>query len=85
MGESPTQSDLLTVPEAAQLLRMKPSTMRDWIFKKRVPYVKYSRRVFLRRTDIEALISENIVRASGVRQKQPTLRVNDGGLNNEYH
>ena len=58
-------SDLLTLPEASALLRLKVSTLRAWILRRRIPYVKFSRRVFLRKADVEALISSSIIPAKG--------------------
>lgn len=56
-------SDLMTVAESAALLRLKPSTVRAWILEKRIPYVKLGGRVFLRRSDCEALIAASLVPA----------------------
>ena len=64
MANVTLESGLLTVAEAAQLLRLKPSTIRDWILKRRIPFVKISRRVFLRRADIEGLIASSVVPAT---------------------
>jgi excisionase family DNA binding protein len=64
MAEFSRESDLLTVEETAHLLRLKPSTIRDWILKRRIPFVKFSRRVFIRRIDVEALIASSVVPAS---------------------
>lgn len=55
--------DLLDVEEGAGFLRVKPTTIRAWILQSRVPYVKLGRRVFLRRQDLEKLISDSIVPA----------------------
>ena len=57
--------ELLTLPEAAERLRLKPSTLRAWILKRRIPYVKLGSRVFIRRSDIEALITRSIVPTTG--------------------
>lgn len=55
-------SQLLTVPETAVLLRLKPSTIRSWVCKKRIPYVKLGGRVVrIRRQDAEALIKASLV------------------------
>lgn len=55
-------SDLLNVPEAATLLRLKPSTIRSWVCQKRIPYVKLGGRlVRFRRSDLEALIAGSVV------------------------
>jgi excisionase family DNA binding protein len=56
-------SDLLDVEEGAAFCHVKTSTMRDWILKAKIPYVKLGRRVFLRRQDLEKLIAESIVPA----------------------
>ena len=58
-------TDLLTISEASEMLRLRPSTLRAWILRRRIPYVKFSRRVFLRRADVEALISSSIIPAEG--------------------
>lgn len=55
--------DLLTVPESAIFLRLRPSTIRSWILHRRVPYVKLGGRVCIRRADLEALIEQSVVQA----------------------
>ena len=57
-------SELLTIEEASDLLRLRPSTVRAWILHRRVPYVKFSRRVFLRRGDVERLITQGLIPAA---------------------
>jgi excisionase family DNA binding protein len=57
------QPELLTVPETAAVLRLRPSTIRSWILKRTMPYVKIGRRVFLRRADLDALVTASIVPA----------------------
>jgi len=57
-------SDLLTVKEAADLLRLKVSTIRAWVLQRRIPFVKLGgKRVLFRRTDLEALVTASIVPA----------------------
>jgi excisionase family DNA binding protein len=57
-------SDLLTVKEAADLLRLQVSTIRAWVLKRRVPFVKLGgKRVFFRRVDLEQLIAASVVPA----------------------
>jgi excisionase family DNA binding protein len=55
------ESELLTVPEAAAFLRLKPSTIRAWVSQRRIPFVKLGRLVRIRRADAEALISSRLV------------------------
>jgi excisionase family DNA binding protein len=57
-------NELLTLPEAASLLRLKTSTLRAWVLRRKIPYVKVSRLVRVRRAAVEALIAENVVPAS---------------------
>jgi excisionase family DNA binding protein len=55
--------DLLTVPEAAAALRLKPSTMRAWILQRRIQYAKLGGKVLLRRCDLERLLATSLVPA----------------------
>jgi len=64
---SPHDTELLTIAEAADLLRLRPSTLRSWILKRRIPFVKLGSRVFIRRSDCEALIAASVVPAQGDR------------------
>jgi excisionase family DNA binding protein len=57
------ENSLLTVAEAASLLRLRPSTMRAWVLRRKIPYVKVGRLVRLRRADVEALIAASLVPA----------------------
>jgi excisionase family DNA binding protein len=54
-------SELLTIAEAAGLLRLKPSTLRAWILRRKLPYCKVGRLVRIRRTDVDALIAASFV------------------------
>lgn len=54
---------LLTLPEAVPMLRVKVSTLRSWVLHRKIPYVKLGGRVFLRRSDLEALIAASVVPA----------------------
>jgi excisionase family DNA binding protein len=63
---------LLTVPETAALLRLKPSTVRAWVLRRKIPYVKVGRLVRLRRADVDALIEASVVRARSAADQEPT-------------
>jgi excisionase family DNA binding protein len=59
-----SRSDLLTVTEAASMLRLQISTIRSWVLKRQVPFVKLGgKRVFFRRSDLEALVAASVVPA----------------------
>jgi excisionase family DNA binding protein len=57
------ENELLTVSEFAILLRLKPSTVRAWILHRKIAHVKLGGRVFLRKSDCDALIARSIVPA----------------------
>ncbi len=59
--EAEPEQQLLLVPEAAKLLRVKPSTIRAWILKRRIQFVKIGGRVCVRRSDLDALILAGVV------------------------
>ncbi len=59
-------SGLLTLAEAAALLRLRVSTLRAWVLRRRIPYVKVGRLVRIRRSDVEALIEASMVPAREV-------------------
>jgi excisionase family DNA binding protein len=54
-------SELLTVPEVASLLRLQPSTIRAWVSQRRIPFVKLGRLVRIRRQDAEAFVLSRLV------------------------
>jgi excisionase family DNA binding protein len=59
----PDLPPLLTVCEAAAALRVKTSTMRAWILKRRIPKQKSGGKVLLRRCDLEEFLSRGFVPA----------------------
>jgi excisionase family DNA binding protein len=64
-----TETDLLTVEQAAALLALKVSTIRAWILRRRIPFVKLGRRaVRLRRGDLHAMIDVGAVPAKPDRE-----------------
>ena len=61
-------TELLTVPEVATLLRVRVSTVRSWVLHKRIPYVKCGRILF-ERVAIEQWIKARVVSAQEVGTK----------------
>jgi len=53
--------ELLTVSEAAKLLRVQTSTVRSWVLQRRIPFVKLGRLVRIRQADCMALINASLV------------------------
>jgi excisionase family DNA binding protein len=55
-------SDLVTIKEAALMLRLQVSTIRAWVLHRRVPFVKLGgKRVLFLRSDLEKLIASSVV------------------------
>ena len=54
---------LLTLPEAAAVLRLKVSTLRAWLLRRRIPYCKVGRLVRIRRADVDSLVAGSVVPA----------------------
>ena len=50
---------MLTVDQAAGQLGLKPSTLRAWVMKRRISYVKIGRAVRVPEKEIDRLIREN--------------------------
>lgn len=57
----PTQTlePLLSISEAARILAVSPATLRTWIHRKRIPYVKMGRRVGFHPDTIRNFIAQN--------------------------
>lgn len=62
MRPDPTPQ-LLTVREAATLLKIQPDTLRHWLCDRRLPFVKVGGRTMLKRHDLEAFIEAQTVPA----------------------
>ena len=74
-------SNLVSVEEAAEILRLKPSTVRAWVLHRRIPYVKLGRRVLFRRADLEALIARSVVPAPAENPTETKQKVNSDANN----
>jgi excisionase family DNA binding protein len=60
---------LLRLPEAARRLGLKPATLRSWVMRRRVRFVRLSARAIrFRAEDIERIISDCEVPAREERQ-----------------
>jgi len=54
-------ADLRTIDEAAQRLRLKPKTVRRWVFLRKVSYVKVGASVRIPEAEIRRIIEEGTV------------------------
>lgn len=53
-------NERFTVPEAAAYLRLSLHTVRGWISQRRIPHIKLSRRVFIRKSDLDKILEDSI-------------------------
>jgi excisionase family DNA binding protein len=60
-----TLEPLLDVPTAAKILGLSIDTIRLWVSKKRIEYVKLGSRVMFRPESIRALINSSVREAKG--------------------
>ena len=54
-----TLEPLLSINEVARILAVSPATIRTWIHRKRIPYVKMGRRVGFHPDTIRTFIAKN--------------------------
>jgi excisionase family DNA binding protein len=64
------ENDLLTLAEAARLLRLKISTLRAWRLQRKIAFCKIGGRVVIRRVDIERFISAGLIPAKARAEKK---------------
>jgi len=55
---------LLTMREAAKMLRIQLSTLRAWRLRRILPFVKLSGRLLVRQADLEAFIAASVTPAA---------------------
>jgi excisionase family DNA binding protein len=80
---SMADNGLLTITEASAMLRLRPSTLRAWILRRKLAYCKVGRLVRIKRADVEALITASIVPAreeSGSGYSRSNGRLNGSEL-----
>jgi excisionase family DNA binding protein len=62
----------LTVAEVAEMLKLNPQTVRNWIDQGRMPALRVGRRVRIRRSDLERVLDESATAPqSGSRDAGP--------------
>ena len=60
-----TTATLLTIPQAAERLALKASTLRAWIAQRRIGIVRLGRAIRIPLEEIERLIAEGTIPAKG--------------------
>jgi len=66
--EKSTRRGLLTVADVSQALNLKPSTVRQWVWQRKIAYLKVGRCVRFRPEVIEQLIAQGEVPPRRERQ-----------------
>ncbi len=66
----PTTSELLSVEEAAAFLNLKSSTIREWVYVRRIPFVKLGARVMFTRSCLEQIIAASTVPANPIKRRK---------------
>lgn len=61
---------LLTIAEASERLGLKPSTMRFWIWTRKIEHVKVGRAVRVREDTIQAVIERGTIPARHSQQRR---------------
>lgn len=56
-------SKLLTVEEFADAVGLSPKTIRQWVWMRRVPYVRVGRAIRFRRETVEEILNRGTVPA----------------------
>ena len=69
-GNRTTDDRLLDVNEAAAILAVRPATLYQWAYQRRIPVVKLMGRALrFRESDLQKLIAEGIRPALGRRER----------------
>lgn len=57
----PELEELLRIPQAARVLGIRPKTLRDWVWRRKVTFVKVGKSVAFRPSDLRDFIEKNVV------------------------
>lgn len=49
---------LLTVPEAAEALRVSVNTIRAWVFQRRIPVIRVGRKLVFKESDLIKVVEK---------------------------
>lgn len=56
--------ELLRIPAAARVLGIKQKTLRDWVWRRKITFIKIGKGVAFRPSDLRDFIEKNVVRRS---------------------
>ena len=75
--------NLLTVPEVAAALKVKVRTVREWVYRRRIPFTRFQRRVYVDAGVVETLLAQNAVSALIASGKPSSKPNGQGGASTE--
>ena len=56
--------ELLRIPDAARLLGIKQKTLRDWVWRRKITFIRVGKGIAFRPSDLREFIEKNVVRRS---------------------
>jgi excisionase family DNA binding protein len=54
--------ELLRIPDAARVLGIKQKTLRDWVWRRKISFIKVGKGVAFRPSDLREFIEKNVVK-----------------------
>jgi excisionase family DNA binding protein len=74
---------LLTLEELAALLKVKLRTVREWIYRREIPFTRLKRRIYVDPGVVENLLAQNAVPALAASSSPSSKPYGQGGASNE--
>ena len=56
--------ELLRIPDAARVLGIRQKTLRDWVWRRKITFIKVGKGIAFRPSDLREFIENNVVRRS---------------------
>ncbi len=77
MERSQLEESYLTVAEVAELLKLNQQTVRNWIDQGSLPALRVGRRVRIKRSDLERVLSDGYSAGAAAESRQATPSAED--------
>lgn len=75
--------DLLTIEQFAEKLKISVRTVREWRYRRRIPFTRVGRRLYVPTGAVEALLARNVIEPLGGSQEREPK--GQGGTAEEEH
>ena len=62
--------DLLTLEQLAEKLHVSVRTVREWRYRRRLPFTRIGRRLYVSAGAVESLLAQNVINPLGGSQEQ---------------